>query len=574
MNLTTSRKIAYLLTLQGWNGMTMPPGLSCRTEQPGRRPHGVELGVVGLVFASLVLGALFASGDFGSNWDEDDNRDIGVQAVADATAFLAGDWTETSRLNREHGPAFELALLAFERTLAPSPDLRAVDLMRHRATAMLFVLSCLAFYAFCRRYFQSWPLALLGMCELALHPLMFGHAFGNTSDISFVAMTSFCLFTLCSVVTTRRYAWVAAHAFASGVAVDIRVVGVFWIPVTGVVLALDSWQRPLRWRSAVRTFAAYATCASVVIVACWPYLWPAPLTNLTWAIGSMARIAYDDTLMHLGARIHTIALPWHYNLVWIAVTTPPVILGLTVLGLGKHTVAFCRAPSPWLREHALLAGVAAWLVVPLVAPMILHSVLFDSWRHHFFVYPPMVVFSLVGCRILIATASTHLEPQRVRRAATTLATAVCVWLVGTLVWLHPYEALYFNSLARLSPQVDPALGLAGRFDLDYWGLSYREGLEFLASHTTGPIRVFNLSPPLEKSAVWLASADRDRIIFVSSLAEADYFLSTYRYQDAEYSAAYGEEVFARRLGEDKILTVRRLPGMEGQGRSAHTRPKG
>ena len=71
--------------------------------------------------------------------------------------------------------------------------------------------------------------------------------------------------------------------------------------------------------------------------------------------------------------------------------------------------------------------------------------------------------------------------------------------IADMIALHPYESVYFNRLI--------AGGLrsaAGSYETDYWGNSYREGVEWLVTHygpsasATQPIRVASCSHPLSR----------------------------------------------------------------------------
>jgi hypothetical protein len=64
-----------------------------------------------------------------------------------------------------------------------------------------------------------------------------------------------------------------------------------------------------------------------------------------------------------------------------------------------------------------------------------------------------------------------------------------------MVRLHPYQSIYFNrAIAGGLPGAD------GRFELDYWGASHREGVEWLLSNVVpdagaAPVRVGNCYEP-------------------------------------------------------------------------------
>ena len=99
--------------------------------------------------------------------------------------------------------------------------------------------------------------------------------------------------------------------------------------------------------------------------------------------------------------------------------------------------------------------------------------------------------------------------------------------IADMIALHPYESVYFNRLI--------AGGLraaAGSYETDYWGNSYREGVEWLVTHygpsasATQPIRVASCSHPL--STRYFLPADRFRYVFLSE-EPADVFLATTRW---------------------------------------------
>jgi hypothetical protein len=116
---------------------------------------------------------------------------------------------------------------------------------------------------------------------------------------------------------------------------------------------------------------------------------------------------------------------------------------------------------------------------------------------------------------------------------------------------HPYQNVYFNRLAG------PDLAAARQiFDADYWGLSYRRGLEFvLADCSTPTVLVRTNNTPGELNARLLTREQRYRLHFTRTPGEEQYYLTEFRWEP-DYVPSH--EVFAVRVDGGKILVVEKV----------------
>ncbi len=134
-----------------------------------------------------------------------------------------------------------------------------------------------------------------------------------------------------------------------------------------------------------------------------------------------------------------------------------------------------------------------------------------------------------------------------------ISVALCLLVfaepVSFMVRHHPYGNVFFNRLAG-----DGMRRVRDRFEMDYWGLSYRRGLEYVLRHDKrGSIKV-TLQPGLgEASAAILPAAERLRLVVVEKRREAEYFLGNYRWHSGEYP--FRHEVYSVRVGDASIMTV-------------------
>ena len=112
--------------------------------------------------------------------------------------------------------------------------------------------------------------------------------------------------------------------------------------------------------------------------------------------------------------------------------------------------------------------------------------------------------------------------------------------------------VYFNRIAGTN-----AGEVGFNYEQDYWGLSYRNGLEYVAhidSNNQTIVQVSNFAG----MANWfiLDSVSRQKIIVTEADSNADYFISNYRFANKEY--IIGKEVYNVYSDGCKILTVLKM----------------
>jgi hypothetical protein len=148
----------------------------------------------------------------------------------------------------------------------------------------------------------------------------------------------------------------------------------------------------------------------------------------------------------------------------------------------------------------------------------------------------------------------NLSGRTLRLAVTIVGVLLILDLGHVTVFMireHPYQHLYFNGLAG------GIRGAEGRFELDYWGLSYREGLERILErdgHDT--IRVYVAEAVGRDTFQILRPDDRARLVRVDKPVEANYYLTNFRWQDKD--VASGDEFYSVEAGGVKILTAYRV----------------
>lgn len=493
-----------------------------------------------LFFTGFLGLGLSVVGDFGINIDELTNHYFGARWADYVVALLfqhapLGPLAGATEHDVVHGPFFEI-LLAFIERAAGLTTIPALVLFRHAATWAIFYLAVVCFYFLGQRLFASRAFALFGCVLLVVHPRIFSHSFYDSIDLPFLSFYIFSLFTLVRWRETRSLGRLAWHAVVCACLVDVRAIGGIIPALTGWFLLTDlvpaSVVSDSRPRRVLKLIVFFALLGATTILF-WPFLWNNPPQRLLEVLHLTAKVNWDGLVLYLGREINATKLPWHYIPVWILISTPLAIVALWFVGTGTLLTRLALHPVTTGREHSgmLLALTAA--LGPILAVIATHAVVFDAWRHMFFVYPALVLLAVFGAQTLLAAIDARLtaRSRQLARGFFTGAVALnLLFAVWFMVRSHPYENVYFNRLAGAN-----LVQIRSRFEFDFWGLAYRRALEHLVAYDRSPaLKVYRgHNALLAINRQMLPPAD-DRRIVSTELADAQYVLTTFRPDRAGY----------------------------------------
>ncbi len=507
-----------------------------------------------LALAVLAVVGLAVLDDYGVGVDEELQRGRGQAAIA----YALGE-TETLRPpgpphNRYYGVVFEVPLVLVERLLGLT-DSRAIHLSRHLLTHLCFLAGGGGAAWLASRLFGSRWLALLALGLFVLHPRLYAHSFFNAKDIPFLVAFLGCLGLI-------HRAWqrggVGAYALCGvgvGVATNLRIMG-GGLFVAVVVMRVVDWVRAgsrAERRQVGRTLGVFGLAGVLTLYAVSPYLWGNPLELLD-AIAILSQHPSRPPTLFQGEAIRWPAIPAHYIPTWLAITTPPGVLLLSLIGAAgvlwqtlTHPGELLRNPTT--RFEGLLV---ACVLLPVGAVIVLNANVYNGWRHMYFLYAPLCLLAVAGLRRLAGVCRW----PALRAGVHGLAVAGLAGVVIEMVGLHPHQHLYFNRLVdRSTPEY-----LRGQYQMDSWETAYLEGLEYLLQRQpASPISLVpDRIPPYIMNRAILPKADRRRIILADGVEEGDFSLdsSGFRGWGAHYDRPFAPIVYTRQVYNNTILVVR------------------
>jgi hypothetical protein len=433
------------------------------------------------LFVGVLALLLLTLRDYGPSWDEDVQARYGDMILRWYASGFKDQAALTYRDLFLYGGLFEVIAQAAAHVLPFS-----LYTSRHLVNALFGLLGAWAVFRLGRRIDGPRGGFLAALFLLAT-PRYYGHLAVNPKDVPFAAMAALYLDAAVASLDRSR-PWLRTSLWLGltlGGALAVRVPGLLLPSGLLLALLLDEGSLVARVTRVGRFVALPLLVAWPVMMAFWPWAAGAPWSRPFLALTSLTRGGTGWLVLFDGRWVETASPPVRFVPVWFLHTLPEFQL-LSLAALAFLTVLAVRRTSRARVLPLLLLGVAAAL--PPLAALVMRSRQYDGARHFLFCLPPLSVLAAVG-------ASRLLSRGRVGKTCFAAVLACVLLSVVEMVRLHPYEYVYFNrALTGGLP------GAASRFQLDYWGLSYKEGTEWLLQNyhkgerpRTRPIEVANCS---------------------------------------------------------------------------------
>ena len=340
--------------------------------------------------------------------------------------------------------------------------------------------------------------AWLGPLTLALFPRFWGHSFFNPKDIPFAAM-----FTLGSFLGSCLVGYylnadrediklginrITVYSFLYGILVGVvtgtRIAGFFLLFfVAGTHLATN-----LRIKSIYRYFLSFWSLYGLMFVA-WmitttiihPASWSNPVGWFIETLQYLSKHEWGGTVLFEGKFISAKSLPWNYLPKWLVITIPLIFQIAFFICL--FLVFYIYKKLTNIQQACVILVLLQVFFTPIIA-IVKQSTMYDGMRQFMFMMPGIAAFSATS----LAWIYQRISRTSVRIFAVVLIITLFSPIVFDMVALHPYEYIYFNRIFG---------GLANahnQYETDYWGLSMREGMEWINNNVSSTTTVVSSSP--------------------------------------------------------------------------------
>ncbi len=312
----------------------------------------------------------------------------------------------------------------------------------------------------------------------------------------------------------------------------------FWgVPVGWAAVRRVLLERPghLSLREALPTFIRdearlllpVAVIAYAVMLLCWPWAQQSPILNPLRALSEFSNFPQDVEVLLDGTIYRSTQLPWYYVPLYFGVQLPELLLLL----LGSSLLLL---PTFWRRMNLprkeTLVLILLMAFAPILYAIIHHPALYDAVRHFLFAVPLFCVLAAMAARQLFLWAVGEFHQPWARHAVAGGLLAI-FGIAGTgqaitMIRLHPYEYIYVNQFAG------GVSGAFGRYEMDYWGSSFKEAAaelqDFVAKEggvPAGKIYRIAICGPWDSAMIYLPP-DYEPVV---ANEPAEFFLSTTRW---------------------------------------------
>lgn len=430
-----------------------------------------------LFLLSLLGLGLFTFKDYGVSFDEPAQRLIGVtnlnyiahkfniESIINNESFAQFPKRLDQITDRDYGVIFELPAAYMEHILDLKQE-QDIYHARHLLTFLFFIAGVFAVYRMAQRRFNDWRLGLLAATFLILSPRIFADAFYNDKDLVFLSVFAIAMNTSITFLVKPSWKTASLSGLTCAVAIDARLMAVIIPALTVGALGLKAIKVNKGLKKTIAQILVFLATTATFTIVFWPFLWDAPLDNFIQAFRNMAKFRWAPNFIFMGEWTNGTSLPWYYLPVWIGISTPIIYLGLFISGILSILIALIKnhfhlwASDDELQDLFFLA----LFIGPITAVIILHSVLYNGWRHLYFVYPAFILICVRGLVFLWGA------PKFTILCRSLLVLAVSFGCLHTGYWMikyHPLQNIFFNRLAGNWNE---------KYEVDYWGLSNKLAL--------------------------------------------------------------------------------------------------
>lgn len=398
---------------------------------------------------------------YGFTWDEFGALNSGLINLQKIMGSEI-DWYPASQA---YGPLSETlysaSYLIFYQTLRLLPP----DVAFHLPIVLFGTLCLLILYLFANKFLSSIA-AFFTVLFFMILPRFIGHLHNNPRDIPLMTLFSLSmLFYTHALLRNNLWSWIFA-GLTAGVTLSQKINALEIFPIVFFTIVFRQF---LLKKFCLKRLIYQELLLVISFIVClitafllWPRLWENPFGQIIQLVSHFSQTWRGNTVPYLGNMYMAgINVPWHYALVFLAITTPLPILFFVLFGFLKSLIILkMNSKNAWIYVLILL-----WFSLPTLKYIYPRAIVYDDIRQYLEALPALMLLAGIGGEFI------WLFLKKINIYLALMIISLAVSHATTVFYrYHPYETSYFNALVG---------GLKGAsklsFDPDFWGNPLKEG---------------------------------------------------------------------------------------------------
>lgn len=377
-----------------------------------------------------------------------------------------------------YGGLFDYSMEILHHWMPSVPILQLRHFVNALAGALLMIFTGLFAY---RLSGKRWSVGLMALLFIIFSPRIFGESMNNPKDIPFACgfiVAMYALLAMLQELPRNMLKYSLGIFLGFGIAFGVRPAGGLLLLVNFAVTCIlffflnkEFKQQLLADKQKLlKKLVAYVAVALVLGyilgLMAWPWGLQAPISNPLESLKRMTNIDITLRVLFEGVYRPNNNMPWYYELKWIIMSNPLIVIA----GVGLFLALFMKARKEYGLIAVLLVVFAAFFT-PFYM-IYKKSSVHDTWRHLFFVYPFWVTMAALAWTLV----GSFIKNEKLKWVPIAIAVLGLTPAIAWTVKSHPNQYVYFNELEG------GVKGAFGYYDIDYYQNSGLQDAKWLLKH--------------------------------------------------------------------------------------------
>ncbi len=418
--------------------------------------------------------------------------------------------------------------------------------IRHFYTFLIYFIAMIYFYLILNRYIlKNKNFSLIGTIFLVISPKIYGDAFYNIKDLMFMSLCIINCYYCMRFLEDSKLKNIIKLSIITAFTMNSRIIGaliIFLCFIFSLLLNKKNVKNILFKLLLVLIFTY------IFYFIMTPPMWYNPIKYPFEVIKFFNH--YVDPIpksgfvsLYFGKYVPANNLPWHYLPVFIIISTPILYILLFLIGFIDNIKKLLNKK---IISSINLLFINTILFIVLLLCIIVKPTLYGGWRHAYFIYPMIIVNSIIGLRWLL---------KKINKFRILINIIIILNILIVINWMiknHPYQSNYFSMPFRKYA--------IENFDNNYWKLANSDALEYIAkidNRDTISVKSEYNGASLNK----LNYIDKKRIIVDyiiikdwNELDDYDYFIDTNIHGNDKLKEDY-REIKVKKMDGIRLYTI-------------------